>query len=437
MNMLKLSFYNIVIPNLSDESYIYVFNSKSGAIIKLESEVWNALRDSNFNSQNVQNNIVELLNQGIVVAANKNETQEIMFEMRAKQYEKREMLSLIVAPTLQCNYKCIYCFEDNVSPKMMGTYEIQKIIEFITKYQRKYSNVHKIFIHWFGGEPLLAYERVIEPLSDLLLNLTRKKNIEYCSKITTNGYLLNEHIFVPLIEKYKITNFQITFDGRCDNYHRMKRPPIDAYKTTKKNIILLSNYKEKVQREDLKIDIRINVDKTNIEDVKLFVQELKQSPGYKNNFNFYLGRIRGTCDSFNIEEFEHYQNEFDVFLKKEPKIFNPKKIWCNQFTLNSFCIGPSGELYKCENDFGRNERIIGDVATGLYYNEYLENYLNQTINEGCKNCKIFPICLGGCPNFRFHSKNKHLCSFTLNNIIRHVEEYVRLKKQNDVNSKYK
>ena len=233
-----------------------------------------------------------------------------------------------------------------------------------------------------------------------------------------------------LIEKCHVTNFQITFDGRSDNYNRMKRPPSDAYKTTKDNIIFPSGYKEKAQRDDLKIDIRINVDRTNIDDVKLFVQELKQSRGYKNNLDFYLGRIRGTCDSFTVEEFEYCQNEFNNFLNKEQKFLYPKKIWCNQFTLNSFCIGPSGELYKCENDFGRNERIIGDLSTGLYYNEYLENFMNQSIAERCKKCKILPICLGGCPNYRFHSTNNYLCSFTLNNIIRHVEEYVQYKKSN-------
>lgn len=426
--MLKLSFYNIVIPSLSDETSTYVFNSKSGAIIKLEKEIWNDLRDNKFNSKNVQKNITELLNHGIVVATNKDETQEIIFEMRSKQYEKRDTLSLIIAPTLQCNYKCIYCFEDNVSTKMMGTNEIQKIIAFIVNYQNKYPNMHKLFIHWFGGEPLLAYEKVIAPLSDFLINVTKEKNIEYCSKITTNGYLLNERVITSIIEKCHVTNFQITFDGRSDNYHRMKRPPIDAYKTTKNNIILLSEYKEKSQKEDLKIDIRVNVDKTNIDDAKLFVQEVRQSQGYRNNLNFYLGRIRGMCDSFNIAEFEQYQNEFNSFLNKEPNFFNPKKIWCNQFTFNSFCVGPTGELYKCENDFGRDERVIGDLSTGLFYNKYLQNYMNQPIADRCKECSIFPICLGGCPNFRFHSKSNDLCGFTLNNIIRHVEEYVRLKR---------
>lgn len=425
--MLKLSFYNIVIPNLSNGTYVYVFNAKSGAIVKLETEIWNDLCDFKFDSQNVQKNIVELFNQGIIIAASKDETQEIMFEMRSKQYEKRDTLSLIIAPTLQCNYKCIYCFEEGVSSQMMGADEIHKTIEFIIKYLNKYPNVHKLYIHWFGGEPLLAYERAIVPLSRLLVDFSQERNIEYRSKITTNGYLLNEHIFIPLIEKCHVTNFQITFDGRSENYYRMKCPPLDAYKTTIDNIILLSQYIEKMIRDDLNVDIRINVDKTNIDDIEPFVHELKQNQGYKNNFRFYLGRIRGTCDSFTIEEFEHYQNDFSHFLKKEPYSFNPKKIWCNQFTLNSFCIGPFGELYKCENDFGRDERIIGDLSTGLYYNEYLENYMNQSIAERCKKCKILPLCLGGCPNYRFHSKGNYLCSMTLNNIIRRVEEYVQSK----------
>lgn len=425
--MLKESIYNIIIPSLSDNDNICIYNSKSGAIIKLEQDVYKDLHSLIFDSARIKEYLSALLKQGIIVDAEKNELKEIIFEMRARQYENRGMLSLIVAPTLQCNYKCIYCFEDSfLSTKAMSAEEIRNINRFVERYVEKFSSTQKIRIQWFGGEPLLAFENVIRPLSCSLINFAKEKNIGYDAKIITNGYLLNEYILKLLVEECNVIDFQITFDGRRDNYNRMKCPPLNAYAITKQNILSLSRYKA-TTHNNLNVSIRINVDNSNMSDARLFVEEIKQDNQYKNNFNFYLGRIRGTKNSLDISEFELCENEFDAFINRSRGALYPKKIWCNQYTFNSFCVGPQGELYKCEHDFGCKERVIGNLVNGLYFNEYLEKYMNQPIANCCKECKIFPICLGGCPNSKFHSNENHSCEFTLNNVVRHVEEYVHLK----------
>lgn len=425
--MFKTSVYNIIIPGLSDNEKTCIYNSKSGAIINLETKAYHDLCELKFDSAPLNEYIPELLKQGIIVSEDKDERQEILFEIRAKQYEKTGMLSLVIAPTLQCNYKCIYCFENNqlsLTSKMMCKEEIDNILKFVRHYLDKYPQTKKIYIHWFGGEPLLAFENIIQPLSKKIINFTKENKIEYGSGIVTNGYLLTEDAIKLLIEECLVTDFQITFDGIENNYVRMKCPPTDAYERTKSNIFSLSEYISTTSYS-ISVNIRINTDKTNFDDAQLFTTEIKQNPRYKNNFRFYLGRIRGVATSFDVQEFECCENKFNDFMNKAPRFFNPKKIWCNQFTFNSFCIGPYGELYKCEHDFGCSERVIGDLKNGLYYNDYLNKYMNQSIANCCNECKIFPICLGGCPNYKFHSGSNHSCEYTLNNIIQQIEKYVR------------
>ena len=66
-------------------------------------------------------------------------------------------LILTINPTLACNFACPYCFEKQHPDIFMnGTIE-NKIINFI--------NLHKgakiLDVTWFGGEPLLAFDRIV------------------------------------------------------------------------------------------------------------------------------------------------------------------------------------------------------------------------------------------------------------------------------------
>ena len=422
--MYRLSFYNLIIPNLSDDKNVCIYNTKSGAIVKLEKATYDALYDLKFDDSSVQSYIPELLRQGIIINENKNELREILYNMKRRQFERTEMFSLVIAPTMQCNYRCIYCFEDAPSQQyIMGDAEIDNIVEFVKKRLKSCPAIKKIYVHWFGGEPLLAYEKVIRPLSQKLIELAKEKGINYKSGIITNGYLLNIDVIKGLVEQCLVSDYQITFDGRKANYIRMKRPPSNAYETTMQNMLSFSEYIASTDKK-VKVYIRINVDKTNVDDAKSFVEEIKQNSQYKNNLHFYLGRIRGTASSFDVQDFESHENAFDEYSYRDLRFYEPKKIWCNQFTFNSFCIGPHGELYKCEHDFGHEDRVIGDLINGLYFNDFLDKYINQPIAACCEECKIFPVCLGGCPNYKFHSVEQHSCEFTFNRVIQYAEYYV-------------
>ena len=80
--------------------------------------------------------------------------------------------------------------------------------------------------------------------------------------------------------------------------------------------------------------------------------------------------------------------------------------------MNSLCIGPKGELYKCEHDFGVDEKCIGSITEGIYFSDHFMQYMNQPLPQKCKECKIFPLCLGGCPNARSYSADNSSCEFT-------------------------
>ena len=427
----KPSQYNIILTPISNAVYTYIYNTKSGAIIKLEKPLYELIEKSAFEATSLQSLLSDLLKQGIVVPKNKNELNEIIFFEKVSQFNLNfQTLTLIIAPTLKCNYKCVYCFEDNqnTSPAIMSGPTITDIVSFADTFIKENPQLKKLKIHWFGGEPLLGYQDVIVPLSEKLIELTQIHNIDYEAGIVTNGYLLSPEILDNLIRLLKIYSFQITFDGQKYNYEKLKRPPKRAYEKAKDNILYLSEYihdtKQKVQ-----VIIRINVEKDNANDSALFYSEIKNNSRYKNNFNFYLGRLRSIvpCDDYlTLSEFEDIEQKFNDVIKKQVRLINPKKIWCSQYTMGCLCIGPEGELYKCEHDFGVNERVIGNVIDGIDYPQFLLDYFNMPIDQACKECNIYPICLGGCPNARF--VNKYHCEYTIKKIINNACNYITSQK---------
>ena len=65
--------------------------------------------------------------------------------------------------------------------------KIKRFIERETK-----NNIKKVYINWFGGEPLLEKETLLD-LSDFILKIGKINKFTYLGRITTNGYLLTEN----------------------------------------------------------------------------------------------------------------------------------------------------------------------------------------------------------------------------------------------------
>lgn len=430
MGKFKQSQYNIELTSIGNEKHVYMYNTKSASIIKFEKELYNLVCNEDFENNKITDIIEKLVAQGIIVPEHKNEYNEIRFYEKVLQYNLQyNILTLIIAPTLKCNYRCVYCFEDveNAITAIMNDDTVSDIVKFVSRHIESNVNLKKVSVQWFGGEPLLCFDSVIQNLSQRLINLCESKNIRYESGIITNGYLLKENILEKLIDECRVNDFQITFDGRKSKYEQYKRPPSGAYETVKDNIMALSRFIYDSQKS-ARVNIRINVDKNNCADAELLYNEICQDNKYKNNFNFYLGRLRGRCgcDFLAIDEFEQCETAFNSVTNKAIKLIEPKTVWCSQYTMNSFCIGPEGELYKCEHDFGIKEKVIGDIVNGVAFNDFLLNYINMKNDIKCKDCKIYPICLGGCPNMRHEHGSD--CEYTVDKIINRACDYIKSQK---------
>ena len=107
--------------------------------------------------------------------------------MEEKIYQPLIHGQLII--THQCQLNCTYCFENYKDNNVMTLDTCKKIITFLSENN---INNEPQDISFFGGEPLLHFNDIIQPIIDWNKNELQNKNIYFT--FTTNGLLLTEDI---------------------------------------------------------------------------------------------------------------------------------------------------------------------------------------------------------------------------------------------------
>ncbi|MFR3188889.1 MAG: radical SAM protein [Phocaeicola sp.] len=86
--------------------------------------------------------------------------------MKTKHWRQIQ-LYIIINPTLNCNFKCWYCYETHERNSKISFETVQSIKKYIQNELNTNCQLKSIRIDWFGGEPLIYKEIVYSLLSDL------------------------------------------------------------------------------------------------------------------------------------------------------------------------------------------------------------------------------------------------------------------------------
>lgn len=121
-------------------------------------------------------------------------------------------LYLTILPTEQCNFRCVYCYEDFSIGKMSED-TVEGVKNLLTKAAPTLKNLR---IDWFGGEPTLNKKAVIG-ISKHIKSLQEQYGFGYLALMTTNAYLLNFELFKTFVS-LGIVDYQISLDGDKDSH---------------------------------------------------------------------------------------------------------------------------------------------------------------------------------------------------------------------------
>lgn len=330
---------------------------------------------------------------------------KLRFINEASQHDKSS-LGVVIAPTLDCNFACPYCFEKNKRANYM-TLEIEQLLcDFILEN----SNNAPITLYWYGGEPLLAKESI----GRILKKLSGKVEIDN-HVLISNGYLLCPDIYDVFNTTFPLNDIQITLDGNRTRHNRLRALKRGYSRSTYDQII--GNIEQFAKKHPLcKVHVRVNVDKNNYSDYEETVSFFSQI-GLDNIF-VYPGIIRlenkeqtqsiePAFGRWEIAELIYHQL---VNTNREEELF-PKVVYtknCAANRVNSYIIGPEGEIYKCWNDVSNPNMIVGNIKTSEITNPQLYYRYHSSCScfndPNCKTCFYLPICNGKCSWYQLKNK---------------------------------
>lgn len=387
--MALLSQYNVV-KTIGDDTWVY--NTLTSAFVKLPTSIWSSLP-----STEDKELLYTLIKQGIIVQDHKVELDEYRYIFYKKLFDNR-VLSITIAPTMQCNFGCPYCFEGEhkTMTKMQDA-----VREAVEDYIIKQSESKEIAINWFGGEPLLAFDvisKICERLND--------SNVCFSSSMVTNGSMLD----IPKIEqldKLHLNHLQITLDGTANSHNSRRfykggQPSFDDIIHNIGNVLSLTS---------LKIVIQVGVDNTNLnafEDVYRYIDEhfpnAISSGRIVLSCNNIQNRTGFDCTGQCLTDRQLFDREVEAMEQDlYPQLMGKlpgRSLPCMYRRTNQPAIDPEGNIYHCLEHLGKPSLRVGNVCKGTVSFAKIATmafYGNPFDDEECRQCNVLPVCGGGCP----------------------------------------
>ncbi|MEK6693624.1 MAG: radical SAM protein [Nitrospirota bacterium] len=402
---MKSSIYTIPIE-MPENGILLLYNTRSGALLEFPllrkgsiEEVMENPPEGQVDPEKETNPLIrQLTKSGFLIP---DELDELTYmESRYKQSrENRGHLSLTIAPTVNCNFRCVYCYQMHPNKKM--SQEVQDAL--VERVRLAAAEKRNISVTWFGGEPLLALE-IVESLSKRFMEITEEQKVGYSAWMITNGYLLSRQVAEKLKE-IRINRVQVTLDGPPDvhdsrRFHVGGKPTFDT---------IVKNFKEVC--DFINISLRINCDRTNSHRV-LEVLDTLEATGLKGRLNPYLANVRpytevcadivDTC----MKDAEFSLFETEIYLEMFKKGWGvsvmpqPQASVCIADKSNGMVIDPEGRIYRCWNDMTRPKEAVEHLLTvaTAEMDRNRAKWTNWTpfILSACRKCKMLPLCIGGC-----------------------------------------
>lgn len=405
--------YNLLFENKESEYFLY--NTRSFALIKLNREIYlqlnsnqNLSEDKNIESTlNFTEEEVLYFKKNKFFIENNLEDKNLIEHLKYLKYYNifsGDRLSLVITPTLACNFACPYCYESGLSNVILTEETQMKIIEFINSFAGKYKTLD---LCWHGGEPLIAYDVI----KSFMKKLTEKSILPIsCHHMVSNGYLFSEKM-CDFFNSVNLEYVQITIDGTEENHNknRIHKSGVLTYQRIINNIDMILE-----KMPNCRVGVRVNIHNKNKNDYPLIYRNLTKRWSGKNCFVYYtFVEENQSCKVPCCNPIE--KGQFMIDLKANHGI-ETKNIFskinsgeCTASFDSSYVIDTQGFIYKCWAEVGQPRRSIGNVnnKTPITNYEIISEFIigsDKFSDEKCLECKLLPVCDGGCGLHRINFK---------------------------------
>ena len=330
--------------------------------------------------------------------------------------------SMVLALTHACNLACEYCFVRNYSPDrrlpVMSMEIVRRALDLIPYSPKRRSNPD-IVLSFFGGEPLVAFERLREA-AVYAESVAAKRGVRIRFNITTNGTLITPEV-ADFISDHGM-RLIVSLDGPAD-VHDTQRP-MRGGSSQAATLRGLSLVRERAGEGGSPVTLR----GTFLPDCRDLAGRLEYlnglcDEGYAANVSVEpayltedscLALPDGHDLAFTLRNvkpmIEQYWRAADWFVARVRGGATPRFMHFQKFLMRLACrqpavsdcgagkgyisVGPEGGLYACHHE---GDTGIGDVWRGIDEAAragWLDN--RHYARKRCPDCWARWLCGGGC-----------------------------------------
>ena len=271
----------------------------------------------------------------------------------------------------------------------------------------------------YGGEPFLASH------IDTVRNICEHcRELDVPINAVTNGYDLDAYL--DLLDEFKFTSLQITLDGK-GAMHDRRRPVVGGGSSYAR---IIANIEEAIKRE-IKVYLRVNVDRQNIDDLSVLIDDFN-ARGFRDNpyCLYYFRAVEPNTSPNPALEL----NDIDVFEKLRELGLDEREaierdsifVVCGRNVLRAlekkkypelnarycgaesgmFVIDAAGDICSCWGLVGDERHVIGkvDVPGGRFdLNFDMVKWRTRRVHnlENCRECPYVMQCGGGCAQLAY------------------------------------
>lgn len=305
-----------------------------------------------------------------------------------------DTLRLTILPTEQCNFRCVYCYEDF----SVGQMRPEIVAGLKALVSNRASSLSALRLSWFGGEPTAAIDVVYEVMKHATAE-AKSHDFILTGDMTTNAYRLDRDMLDRLCE-LSVTQFQITLDGP-ETIHDRTRVLANGQGTFQR--IWKNLTQAKASSLPFKITLRLHLSPENSSVMGNFVDELREAFLDDERFSLFFKAV-GHWGGPNDTAFAVMNGEAEKSLIQDltQRVSGDKSVSsegfheddvCYAAKPNNFIIRADGRIEKCTVALNNPANLVGTLhsdGTLTFSNKSHQNWLRgwETMNGTILGCPL-------------------------------------------------
>lgn len=361
----------------------------------------------------------DLINKGFIIDDDLDEFETVRYRKNQMQ-QSSQLYHIMINTTLDCNLNCWYCYENKIVGSHLDITTKDAIKKNISvEYECERFSVLKV--SFFGGEPFMDFNAIKEIL-DFSKSFCDKHAIDLIADFTTNATLITEDIVDYLKDFY--CHFQITIDGNRKTHNKIKKnrlnPSEDSYSKTLETLKMIDSCISKRW-----VAVRINFDNM----VLHHIEEILDDISFLDRKSTFIILKKVWQVSTEKVDKEALVNSMQMILNRKFVLdyyIMPKGSVCFAERRRMTLFNYDGKIFKCSTVAFDEKDTLGnlDKESGIvrWKTSKIVSWFKDILQEKCRQCKWFPVCLGPCNKQLIAHPDKEICTFDAMNL--NFKEYL-------------